>query len=242
MILCFVDLIDFFLEPYKEAPVLNIVLEFVAALFGVAGVLFAKKENILVFPTGIVSTGIYVYLLSQWSLYGDLIINIYYTIMSIYGWYMWSRTLDDNTRYLAISNTDFKEKIKTFGIFLFTSAFVIGVYRYYNVMPNNLGFIESVSYALDKLSSGNPDEFRAATPYLDTFTTGAAFSGMWLMANKKIENWILWIVVNSFSIPLYIIKGYGFTAIQYTVFLVLAIYGYKSWKKLLKSSVAEQQA
>ncbi len=225
--------IDFFFEPYQSASTINILLEFIAALFGVFSVFYAKKENILVFPTGIISTGIYVYLLSQWNLYGDLIINIYYTIMSLYGWYMWSKVIDNDQQHIPISRTTKKDKIKAFGIFLFTSIFVIIVYRYYNVMPNDLNFSESINDAITKLGSGNLAEFRTGTPYLDTFTTGVFFAAMWLMANKKIENWTLWIAGNIVSIPLYFVKGYGFTGIQYSIFLVLAIYGYLAWKKNL---------
>lgn len=224
---------DFFLAPYQSAPALQIILEFVAALFGVISVFFAKKENILVFPTGIISTGLYVYLLSQWNLYGDLIINIYYTLMSIYGWYMWSRIIDAEAHHIPISRTNKKDKLIAFGIFIFTSIFVIIVYRYYNVMPNTLNFTESVSYAWEKLTSGSLAEFRTATPYLDTFTTGVFFSAMWLMANKKLANWSLWIAGNIVSIPLYFVKGYGFTGIQYFIFLVLAIQGFITWKKNL---------
>jgi len=227
------EIFDFFLEPYQSASVLNISLEFIAALFGVISVFYAKKENILVFPTGIISTALYVYLLSQWNLYGDLIINIYYTIMSLYGWYMWSRIIDDKQHHIAISRTTKSDKIKAFGIFAFTSVFVIVVYRYYNVMPNNLGFSESYNYAISKLTSGNLTNFREGTPYLDTFTTGIFFAAMWLMANKKIENWTFWIAGNIVSIPLYFVKGYGFTGIQYSIFLILAFQGYFAWKKHL---------
>ncbi len=227
------EIINFFLEPYLSASVLNISLEFIAALFGVISVFYAKKENILVFPTGIISTALYVYLLSQWNLYGDLIINIYYTIMSLYGWYMWSKIIDDKQHHIPISRTTKTDKIKAFGIFIFTSVFVIIVYRYYNVMPNNLDFTESINYAISKLTSGNLTNFREGTPYLDTFTTGIFFAAMWLMANKKIENWTFWIAGNIVSIPLYFVKGYGFTGIQYTLFLILAIQGYLAWKKRL---------
>ncbi|WP_456420398.1 nicotinamide riboside transporter PnuC [Lutibacter sp.] len=229
------DLINFFTEPYQTASALNISLEFIAALFGVISVFYAKKENILVFPTGIISTAIYVYLLSQWNLYGDLIINIYYTIMSLYGWYMWSKVIDNKQHHIPISRTNKADKIKAFGIFVFTSIFVIVVYRYYNVMPNNLGFGDSINYAITKLTSGNLTNFRQGTPYLDTFTTGIFFAAMWLMANKKIENWILWIAGNIVSIPLYFVKGYGFTGVQYSIFLILAIQGYFAWKKNLNN-------
>jgi nicotinamide mononucleotide transporter len=227
------ELLNFFIEPYKTASTLHILLELTAVIFGIASVLYAKKENILVFPTGIISTVIYVYLLSQWDLYGDLIINIYYTIMSIYGWYMWSKVVDNEQHHLEITRTNVTDKLKTLGIFIFTSLFVIIVYRYYNVMPNELNFSESINYAFANMTSGNLEDFRKITPFLDTFTTGIFFAGMWLMANKKLENWIFWIVGNLVSIPLYFVKGYGFTGIQYSIFLVLAILGYISWKKLL---------
>lgn len=191
MILNF-SIIDFFLDPYINASVLNILLEITAMIFGIISVFFAKKENILVFPTGIISTGIYVYLLSQWNFYGDLIINIYYTIMSLYGWYMWGKIIDNEEGRIPISKSSLNDKLKAFGIFAFTSIFVIIVYRIYDVMPK-LNFTESINYAYLKLSSGNLTEFRKATPYLDTFTTGAAFAAMWLMANKKLENWVFWI-------------------------------------------------
>jgi len=229
-------LIDFFLAPYKEATIFNIILEFIAAFFGVISVFYAKKENILVYPTGIISTGLYVYLLSQWALYGDLIINIYYTIMSLYGWYMWTRISDETHTSLSITRTNSKDKLKALGIFIFTAIFVIVVYRHYDVMPD-LSFTGSVNYAYQHLSSGNLIEFRKATPYLDTFTTAAAFVAMWLMANKKIENWTFWILTNIVSIPLYFVKGYGFTGIQYTIFLILAIFGYKAWKAHLNKSL-----
>jgi nicotinamide mononucleotide transporter len=231
------EIIDFFVEPYKTATSLNIILEFIAATFGVVSVVFAKRENILVYPTGIISTGIYVYLLSQWNLYGDLIINIYYTLMSIFGWYMWSKIIDDKQNHIPISKTALTDKAKAFGIFAFTSIFVIFVYRYYNVMPNHLGFSESLDFAYTNLTSGNIDDFRMATPFLDTFTTGIFFAAMWLMALKKIENWALWIIGNIVSIPLYFAKGYGFTGIQYLIFLVLAIQAYKQWKKSLDNNL-----
>lgn len=230
-------IIDFLLEPYQTASTFNIILEFTAALFGIISVFFAKKENILVYPTGIISTGIYVYLLSQWNLYGDLIINIYYTLMSIFGWYMWSKIIDDKKSHIPITRTNTMDKIKAIGIFLFTSIFVIIVYRYYNVMPNTLSFNESVQYAYTNLTSGSLDKFREATPFIDTFTTGIFFAAMWLMALKKIENWTLWIIGNIASIPLYFVKGYGFTGIQYIIFLILAILAYKQWKKTLNSNL-----
>ncbi len=153
--------------------------------------------------------------------------------MSIYGWYMWTKIIDSDNHHIPISRTNKTDKLKAFGIFVFTSVFVIVVYRYYNVMPNHLGFGESIQYAYTKLSSGNLTTFREGTPYLDTFTTGIFFAAMWLMANKKIEHWNFWIAGNIVSIPLYFVKGLGFTGIQYTIFLILAIQGYFAWRKHL---------
>lgn len=231
------DLIQFLLEPYQTASTFHIILEIIGAVFGIASVFFAKRENIWVYPTGIISTATYVYLLSHWALYGDLIINIYYTLMSVYGWYMWAKVTDDKDGHIPVSRTNTMDKLKAFGIFAFTSVFVIVVYRYYDVMPQ-LGFADTLDLAWSKLTSGSLQDFREATPYIDTFTTGIFFAGMWLMANKKIENWTLWIIGDVVSIPLYLLKGYGFTAIQYTVFLVLAILAYFSWRKSLEGSNA----
>ena len=228
------EIVNFFTAPYEHTPTIYIVIEFVAMAFGILSVYFSKKANILVYPTGIVSTALYVYLLSRWQMYGDLIINIYYTLMSIYGWWVWSRVDAHTHQHIPITKATHKDWLLTLGIFVFTSAFVIFVYRHYQVMPNELGLSDSVKYVWEHLKTGKLSEIRKITPYLDTFTTGAAFAAMWLMANKKLESWILWIVVNIASVPLYFIKGYGFTGIQYFIFLVMAFYGYKEWKEKME--------
>lgn len=228
------NIVEFFIAPYSNTEFIFILLEFIAAFFGIVSVYYAKKENILVFPTGIVSTGLYIYLLYRWQLFGDLIINIYYTIMSIYGWYMWLKVIDDKDSHIGITKSTRSDYIKAIAIFVFSSAFVIAVYTYYNVIDTSMSFTTTLYYIWNHITSGSVVEFRAITPYLDTFTTGAAFAAMWMMANKKLENWILWILVNIVSVPLYFIKGFGFTGIQYFVFLVLAFLGYFSWVKILK--------
>jgi len=204
------QIFDFFLEPYKTASTLNITLEILAVIFGIASVWYAKKESIWVYPTGIISTAIYVYICYQFTLYGDLIINIYYTLMSIYGWYMWTRLIKGD--HIEITKSSRKDLIKALGIFISTAAFVIVVYLFYN-------------------------RFDRITDYFDTFTTGIFFAAMWMMANKKIEHWLLWIGGNIISIPLYFIKGLGFSGIQFTIFLGLAILGYIEWKKSLNKNL-----
>ncbi|MDG1039813.1 MAG: nicotinamide riboside transporter PnuC [Polaribacter sp.] len=203
------QIFDFFLDPYKTATTFNIVLEILAVVFGIASVWYAKKESILVYPTGIISTVIYVYICFQFTLYGDLIINIYYTFMSLYGWFMWTRLLEDHQ--IKITRTTKNDKLKALGIFTFTALFVVVVYLYFN-------------------------RFDRITDYFDTFTTGIFFAAMWLMANKKLAHWNLWIIGNVISVPLYFIKGLGFSGIQFTIFLILAYQGYISWKKTLDNN------
>lgn len=204
------SIIDFFLEPYRSATTLNIVLEILAVIFGIASVWYAKEEHILVYPTGIISTAIYVYICYQFTLYGDLIINIYYTLMSIYGWYMWTKLIKGE--HIEITKSSNSDIFKAIGIFVSTALFVVFVYLYFN-------------------------RFDRITDYFDTFTTGVFFAAMWLMANKKIEHWLLWIAGNIISIPLYFIKGLGFSGIQFTIFLILAYLGYKAWKKNLNNNL-----
>ena len=200
------DFIDFFVAPYTTATALAIALEVLAVLLGILSVWYAKKENILVFPTGIFSTALYVYICFKFALYGDVIINVYYTLMSVYGWFMWYRKIEGNS--IEITQSTIKDMMWALVIFVTTAAFVILVYLYF-------------------------ERFNRITDYFDTFTTGVFFAAMWLMANKKIEHWLFWIVGNIISIPLYFVKGLGFSGLQFTIFLILAIQGYFEWKKHL---------
>ncbi len=192
---------------YSEYETLDIVLEIVAIIFGFISVWCSKKNNIWVFPTGIVSTLIFVYLLLKWALLGDMMINAYYFIMSIYGWYIWTRKSNGNV-VSPISQTTKKEKIIAIVIFMATLLFVYAVY---------------VTF----------DKWTSWTAYVDTFTTAIFFVGMWLMAKRKIENWLFWIVGDIISVPLYFYKGFTFTSVQYLIFTIIAVYGYLEWKKNL---------
>jgi nicotinamide mononucleotide transporter len=203
-------MIEYFFSQYKEYPTYDIVLEIVAVVFGLFSVWYAKKDNILVFPTGIVSTLIFVYLLWKWTLWGDMMINGYYFVMSIYGWYHWTRKKGDTVEF-PISKISSSEKRIAIILFIFTIAFVVSVYQYF-------------------------DKFTTWYAYVDTFITGIFFVGMWLMAKRKVENWIFWIVGDVISIPLYFSKGFTFTSFQYLVFTIVAVYGYLEWKKTLDSS------
>ena len=200
------EFIDFFFQPYYASSALDVLIELIAVSFGIASVIFAKNENILVFPTGIISTILYIIICYKFILYGDMLINIYYTLMSLYGWYVWSFKVSGENVVITTSKKD--DVAKSIFIFLSTIVIISCIYVYF-------------------------DRMRNMTDYLDTFTTAIFFTAMWLMANKKIEHWIFWIIGNLISIPLYFVKGLGFSSIQFTIFLILAIIGYREWKKNL---------
>ncbi len=204
-------MIEFFFSQYKNYPTYEIVLELTAIFFGLLSVWMSKKNNILVFPTGLINTSIYVFLLWKWSLLGDMMINAYYFVMSLYGWYIWSRKKGDQAEY-PIATINNEEKKKAILLFVATIIFVVLVYLFFNKFTNWMS-------------------------YLDTFITGIFFVGMWLMAKRKIENWIFWIIGNIISIPLYFAKGYTFTSLQYLIFTIIAYYGYLEWKKILHNKI-----
>lgn len=197
------DFIDVLFSQYNDYSNFDIALEVFATIFGLLSVWFSMRENILVFPTGIINTSIYVYILFFAGLYGDMSINAYYFAMSIYGWYKWSRKTDDN-HYIPIRYATSKEKL--YSVILLISSFAI------------------LSFILKNYTSSN-------VPYIDAFTTSIFFVGMWLMAKKVVENWILWIIGDIITIPLYIYKGLTITSFQYLIFTILAIAGYLAWKK-----------
>ena len=196
---------DFLFGQYADSGSIDIILELVAVFFGLLSVIFSWRNNILVFPTGMISTAIFVYLLLKWALLGDMMINGYYFMMSVYGWYIWTRKVDA-THVTPITRTSVKEHKISAVIFVATLMFVFVVYQ-----------------AFDKWNSW--------TAYVDTITTAIFFVGMWLMAKRKIENWIYWIIGDIISVPLYVYKGFTFTSFQYFLFTFIAIGGYFAWKK-----------
>lgn len=207
------QIIDWFFQQYQGIDTHLVVLEVVGSTFGLLSVWFSKRDNILVFPTGIISTAIFVYILWVYGLLGDMLINGYYFVMSIYGWYLWTRKVD-KTHFLPITKMTLKKDyILSIFIFVFTILLVSLVYTIF-------------------------EKWNSWIAYVDALTTGVFFLGMWLMAKKKLENWIFWIIGDIISIPLYLIKGLVFSSFQYLIFTIIAIYGYKAWKKQLNKPKA----
>ena len=197
-------LFEFFFGPYVDYSWSDICIEALAVLFGLASVWYSKQNKIAVFPTGMLSTALFVYLLWKAELLGDLLINAYYFSMSVYGWYYWTRR-EGETLLNPISYTNNNEWRRSVLLFVAAVLFIYVVYSYWN-------------------------RWTSWTAYVDTFTTALFFVGMWLMAKRKIENWIFWIVGDLISIPLYFYKGLTLTSLQFCVFTILAIWGYQSWK------------
>jgi nicotinamide mononucleotide transporter len=202
---------DFFFEVYYGQEPYMVVLEMIAVFLGVLSVWLAKKEHIGVFPTGIVSTGIFVYILWVYGLLGDMLINAYYTAMSLYGWWYWARPTQEKERPISVVQRG--EWPYIIWLFVCAVVFVVAVYTYF-------------------------DKFHDWTAYVDTFTTAVFFVAMFLMAKKKWEHWHFWILGNLISIPLYWYKGLTFTAVQYILFTIIAVQGYQTWKNSLNKPPA----
>lgn len=182
--------------------------EFIAVLAGIGSVWFSKKENILVYPVGLVNTIIYIFISIKGHLYGEASVNLYYTIMSIYGWVLWAKRDEQQQHSIRISYSTGREWLSQL---LFFGIFYVFIYA-----------------ALTWLKKEFAPE---AIPWADALASASAYTGMWLMARKKVESWYWWIITNLASIPLYFIKGYVFTSFQFLVLLILAVAGLIAWKR-----------
>ena len=201
------QIFDFLFSQYSSYSLSFIYLELFAVIMNITSVVYAKQNNILVYPTGLIGTGISVYILLNFSLLGDTIINAYFFSMSIYGWYFWSRKKDEV--FINQVSTINRNEIKYLFILAISSfIFIYFVYDYF-------------------------DKWNNWTAYVDNITTAIFFVAMWLMARRKIESWIFWIIGDLITVPLYFYKGLTISSIQYIIFLILAVLGYISWKKIL---------
>ena len=202
------EVYDFFLSSYSDYSMIDIVLEFLAFWFGIISVVFAKKQNILVYPTGIICTIITMYLMYKVSLLGHILVNLLYTIISFFGWWNWSRR-ENNDLVVKVSKFTSNDLTKSLLIFF---------------------FIVFVAYFAHDFFATN---FEGQIKELDILTSGIFVTAMWLMANKKLENWILWIIGNVITIPLYLSSDKIILSIQYVIFTILAVQAYIEWNKSL---------
>jgi nicotinamide mononucleotide transporter len=184
------------------------LLEWTAVIAGIASVWFSKKESVLVYPVGLINTIIYTWISFQYHLPGEATVNFYYTVMSLYGWYMWMKKTNQQERYIKIEYSNKK-------FWIAQLLFFIAIYA---VLYFSLQYLKE-------------QFFEGAIPWADAFASATAFTGMWLMTRKKVESWYWWIATNIASIPLYFVKGLPLTSLYYTVLLVLAVLGLSSWIK-----------
>lgn len=201
-------MIEQIFSQYQNVPTWQIWLESTAFIFGILSVWFAKKESFFVFPTGIVATAITVYVMFKAQYLADMSINIYYTVMSFYGWYKWTKLNDATIETLQITRTNLKEKIIGLFMFIITGFVCLFIYKVFNV----------------EIRTNN---------WIDIFTTCIFFTAMWYMALKKIENWTLWIIGDFLIVPILWSRELYIFALQYVVFTILAILAYLEWKKIL---------
>jgi nicotinamide mononucleotide transporter len=208
------------LESIYNGLVQTTWIEAIAVISGIVSVWYSRKENILVFPTGLLNTIIYIYLSLKGHLLGEASVNLYYTIMSLYGWYLWTRKNQTNQEFiLQITNSNTKERIQQF--LFFASVYAI------------------IYFSLVYLKKSFAPE---AIPWADALASASAYTAMWLMAKKKVESWFWWVLTNIASIPLYFIKGYTFTSVQFIVLLILAIAGWIEWSRKANDAKNPNQA
>lgn len=182
------------------------LLEYIAVFSGIASVWFSRKENIWVYPAGLINTVIYIYISFKYHLPGEASVNFYYTVMSLYGWYIWLKKDQRQEKVLHISYSDKRMWLYQVLFFLF---FYVAIYF-------------ALVYLKEKF-------FEGAIPWGDAFASATAFTGMWLMTRKKVESWYWWIATNIASIPLYFVKGLVFTSVYYFVLLLMAFWGLAEW-------------
>lgn len=183
-------------------------LELIAIISGIISVWLSKKGNIWVYPVGLLNTTIYIYLSFKGELYGEASVNVFYTAMSLYGWYNWLRRGIDDQFIVHISYSSSKDRISQVLFFLLVFCVIYA----------------SLIYIKDAFSPGS-------IPWADALASASAFTAMWLMTRKKVESWLWWIVTNIVSIPLFYVKDYTLTAFYYAILLILAVLGLQEWRK-----------
>src|SRR5690606_6991145 len=162
-----------------------------------------------VYPVGLIATAITAWLFLAAGYLGDMLVNVYYTVLSLFGWYNWSRGKEASK--LEITRTDKREKLTGLALFFGTIIVIFAVYKY----------------------TGHPIE---TDNRIDIFLSGIFFTAMWYMALKKIESWTLWIIGDIIAVPLYAYRGLGMLSLQYVFFTILAVQAYIAWRKTLNSS------
>lgn len=188
-------------------------VELIGTLFGFLSVYLASKANIWTWPSGIINEIAFFSLFYQVQLYSDMYLQLYFFIVTLYGWYYWKKTSKEKEK--GVSSLS-KKSILVYAVVLVLGVIVSGAW----ISNIHLYF---------------PDLFPepAAYPFADAFTTVASILAMLLLSRKKIETWFLWIAVDCVAIVIYFLKGIHLVMIEYVVFLIICIFGYFNWKRKL---------
>ena len=215
------DFINYIISPYREYSTIQITLEVIATFFGIVSVFFSKNRNILVYPTGIISTFLYIYLFFNWGLYGETLINLYYTSMSIYGWILWNKKTEDDNIHVEVEKATKQDYIKSVGLFIATFIFIIVLYHFRPIIDGAIPISAMKSLTWNY----------TIIDFIDASLTGIFLIGMWMMAKRYVESWIFWIIGDLVMVPLLLYKGYAISSFQYLFLTILAIQGLLEWKK-----------
>ena len=187
---------------------LNLVLESLAVVTAIMYLILAAKEDVRCWYAGLISSILYFYIMLQAGLLMEGGLQIFYVFMAVYGWTQWKDT-NNKTSSLKISSWNKTTHLIIIS-FVITLSLISGIF-------------------LEKFTN-------AALPFLDALTTWGAIASTYMVAKKIIENWFYWFVIDSISIYLFISRELFLTAFLFLIYLVIIIYGYRSWKKLLKNS------
>ena len=182
----------------------------VAFIFSVISVLLANKNYVWLYPTGIVGTILYTYIYADAGLYAESALNIYYLIMSVYGWLRWNKHHENQSAIAITHNTG-----KDWAISLAIS--IAGFFLLY--------------FILDRCTD-------STVPIWDAVVSSFAWAGMWLLAKHKIENWLFLNISNAIAIPLLIYKHLPLAALLTLILFIVAVFGYFSWRKMYRTQQA----
>lgn len=186
------------------------VLELIAVVSGIVSVWLAKKESVLLYPIGSLSVIIWFYLCYNSNLFGQSLVNFFFLIMNIYGWYNWLRKKEDNSNFVNVSSNSFRDNLISIGAVVLLIPILYFGLKPFQAADNSLFFV-----------------------LVEMFITAMNFVAMWLMAWKRIENWIFWIIADILCIPLFVYNEYYLSVVQFVFFIVIAFMGYYQWKKQL---------
>ncbi len=186
------------------------LVELIGTIAGLSYIYFSIKQKIWIWPIGILSSALYIYVFYDSQLYADMGLQVYYLFISFYGWYFWlnGNKVDDKREELPVTFT--KRKMAVYLILITIAIFIV------------IAFI--LKYFTD-----------SEVPILDALTTAGSIVATWMLARKYLEHWLIWIVVNIMSIGLYIYKDMYITVVLFVAYLIMAIVGYLKWKKEIKN-------